>query len=100
MFIVVEFIEAEPQHRAGLRAALVFLARSTIEKRRGCQRFDVGQDDLDATTLLLYQVYDSKAAYTEHLEKPEYAEHRLLVDPWTRTRRVLTYDLVPHGGVA
>ena len=38
--------------------------------------------------------------YLAHLERTEYAEHRLLVDPWIRTRRSLTYDLVSGAGVA
>lgn len=98
MHIVVEFLEAEPRHRVGLRAALVFFARATLDKRRGCQRFDVGHDDIDGSSFLLYQVYESREAYTEHLESSEYAEHRVLVDPWTETRRLLSYELLPHGG--
>lgn len=97
MHIVCEFIEAEPQHRTALRAALVFLARTTLDKRRGCARFDVGSDDLDGTGFLLYQVYESRACYLEHLELPEYAEHRVLTDPWTKTRRLLSYEMLPHG---
>lgn len=100
MHVVVEFIEAEPQHRIAMRQTLLFLARTTLEKRRGCLNFDVGQDSIDGTSFLLYQVYESREAYTEHLELPEYAEHRLLVEPWTRSRRILTYDHVSHGGVA
>lgn len=98
MYIVVEFFEAEPQHQVALTAALVFLARSTLDRRRGCHRFDVGQDDIDGSSLLVYQVFESREAYTEHLELPAYAEHRLLTDPWTRTRRMLSYAMLPHGG--
>jgi len=100
MHIVVEFVEAEPEHRMALRSALVFIARATLEKRRGCLCYDVGQDDVDGTSYLLYHVYASREAFTEHIEMPEYAEHRLLVEPWTKLRRVLTYNHVSHGGEA
>jgi autoinducer 2-degrading protein len=100
MHIVVEFVEAHPGHVVALRGALQFLARMTIEKKRGCRQFDVGQDSIDGSTFLIYQIYETREAYTEHLELPEYADHRILSDPWIKTRRILTYDLVSHGGSA
>jgi autoinducer 2-degrading protein len=100
MYVVVEFVEAEPSHRASLRNALLFWARTTLERDRGCQRMDVSQDDIDGTTFLIYQVFDSKDAYMRHMEMTEYAEHRILTEPWTKSRRMLAYDLISHGGTA
>ena len=100
MYVVVEFLDAEPAQRAALRAALVMFAHSMMGKTVGCHGFDVAQDDLDGSAFLLYQRYDSKAAYVAQLELTEYAEHRLLVDPWVRHRRSLTYELLSEAGVA
>ncbi len=100
MYVVVEFIESDPAHRASLRQALLVLSRCFMDKKRGCHEFDVGQDDLDGSAFLLYQVYDTKAAHVAHMEAPEYAEHRLLVDPWIKTRRHLTYELISGSGLA
>ena len=100
MYVVVEFLDADPGHRSALRAALVMHAHAMLTKSPGCHAFDVSQDDLDGSAFLLYQRFDSKPAYVTHLEQPGYAEHRALVDPWVRTRRSLTYELISEAGVA
>jgi quinol monooxygenase YgiN len=100
MFTVVEFLEGAPAQRASLRQALILFAHAMQTRKLGCHQFDIGQDDIDGNSYLVYQVYETKAAHLAHLELPIYAEHRLLVDPWIATRRTLTYELVSAGGVA
>ena len=100
MYVVVEFIEADTSHRAGMRQALLVFSRMMLEKKLGCREYEVAQDDLDGSSFLLYQVYETKAAHVAHLELPDYAEHRLLVDPWIKTRRHLTYELISGAGLA
>lgn len=99
MYVVIEFLDVDPNHRATLRSSLVLFAHSMLGRSLGCRTFDVAQDDLDGSAFLLYQRYDSKEAHLAHLELGEYAEHRLVIDPWVRTRRSLTYELVSHAGV-
>ena len=100
MYVVVEFLDAEPKHRASLRSVLVVYAHQVLTRGLGCQTFDVGQDDLDGNAFLLYQRYDDKLAHLANLEHPAYAEHRLLIDAWIHTRRTLTYECVSDAGVA
>jgi quinol monooxygenase YgiN len=100
MHVVIEFLDASPGNSARLRAALLLMARATLEKKIGCHVYDVGQDEVDGGSFLLYQAFDTKAAYLAHLERIEYAEHRILVEPWVATRRTLTYDLITSAGIA
>jgi (4S)-4-hydroxy-5-phosphonooxypentane-2,3-dione isomerase len=100
MVIVLEFVEAHPPQRAQLRAALLVLAHTALQRHRGCITFDVGQDDLDGSAFLLYQVYGSKADHIAHMELAEYQDHRTLTDPWVQTRRVLTYEHISGASVA
>jgi (4S)-4-hydroxy-5-phosphonooxypentane-2,3-dione isomerase len=100
MHVVVEFLDIEPAHRVVARHAIVLYTRAALAKAMGCRQFDVAQDDVDGHSVLLYQIYESKAAHTAHLELPEYAEHRLLVDPWIRSRRILTYSLLSSASLA
>ena len=99
MHVVVEFIDAKPEHRAGLRAALLMMARHVLEKKIGCHLFDICQDDFDGSAFLVYQVFENQSAYRAHQELPGYAEHRLLVDPWIEHRRALSYELLTAAGV-
>jgi (4S)-4-hydroxy-5-phosphonooxypentane-2,3-dione isomerase len=94
MFVVVVFIEAKRQYRMALKAALMVHARRTLENETRCQRFDVAEDPLDPLSFLLYEIYDSEAAFRAHREMPHYSEHALAVQPWTESKRVLTYDLL------
>jgi (4S)-4-hydroxy-5-phosphonooxypentane-2,3-dione isomerase len=100
MIIVVEFVEAEPAHRAKVRAALLVLARAMLDLKAGCLQFEVGQDDLDGSAFLLYQVYATPAVYKTHLAMPATQDHRALTAPWTQSRRILTYEHISESGVA
>ena len=94
MHVVVEFLDAKPHHRGALRMSLLLLSRVMLERKMGCHTYDICQDDLDGSAFLIYQVYETKAALLAHHELPEYAEHRLMADPWIVTRRTLSYELI------
>jgi autoinducer 2-degrading protein len=94
MHVVVVFLEAERGRQDDLRTALISYAQTCLEREPGCHRYDVCLDPVEGTSFLLYQIYDDEAAYLAHREMLHYAEFRTRVDPWTRSRRVLTYDAV------
>lgn len=93
MFVVVVFLEAEADARDKLHAALLANARNSLAIETGLMRFDVCEDTVDPQAFLLYEIYKDQAAHRMHLELPHYAEYRLLVDPWVKSRRILTYHL-------
>ena len=100
MFVVVVFLEAKREHTASLRSAVLLHARNCLEKEPGCRRYEVSADPVDRAAFLLYQIYDSEAAYLAHKELPHYAEFRMKVDDWTAARRILTYELLDGIGLA
>jgi len=100
MHVVVVFLEAERGRQDDLREALIAYAETCLDREDGCRRYDVGLDPVEGSAFLLYQIYDDEAAYLAHREMPHYAEFRTLTDPWTRSRRVLTYDAVTLSDTA
>lgn len=100
MHVVVVFLEARREHAGSVRAALMLHARNCLEKEPGCLRYDVSADPVDMASFLLYQVYDSAAAFAAHKEMPHFAEFRLKVEPWVAARRILTYELLEVAGLA
>jgi autoinducer 2-degrading protein len=100
MHVVVVFLEAERERQDDLREVLIGYAQTCLEREAGCRRFDVCLDPVEGSAFLLYEIYDDEAAYLAHREMPHYAEFRTLVDPWTRSRRVLTYQAVTVPGTA
>ena len=100
MFVVVVFLEAERDCQDDMREALITHAQACLMREPGCRRYDVCLDPVETGAFLLFQVYDDEAAYLAHREMPHYAQFRVLTDPWTRSRRVLTYQaLTPTEGV-
>jgi autoinducer 2-degrading protein len=100
MHVVVVFLEAEAGRQWELGEALLVHARTCLDREPGCQRYDLSVDPLEGASFLLYQVYTDEAAYRAHRELPHYADFRLLTDPWTKSRRVLTYKSVALAGNA
>jgi autoinducer 2-degrading protein len=94
MFVVVVFLEAEAGREWELGEALRAHAATCLEREPGCRRYDISIDPLEGSAFLLYQIYDDEGAYNAHRELPHYADFRNLTDPWTRSRRVLTYRAV------
>jgi len=100
MHVVVVFLEAERGKQDELREALAGYAQACLDSEPGCHRYDVCLDPVEGSAFLLYQIYDDEAAYLAHRELPHYAEFRTLADPWTRSRRVLTYNAVSLSDTA
>lgn len=100
MYVVVVFLEANRQHAASLRGALLMHARNCLEKETGCRTYEVSADPVEPGAFLLYQVYETEAAFAAHKEMAHFAEFRLKVERWIETRRILTYELLAGAGVA
>lgn len=100
MLVVVVFLEAHRNHIASMRSALLTHARTCRDSEPGCLRYDVSLDPVDPASFLLYQIYETPAAFAAHKELPHFAEFRLKVEPWIKTRRVLTYELIEGAGHA
>ena len=88
MYVVVEFLEAAPAHVATARAALLMLARQSLEGRH-CNQLDVAADPLESTGFLVYRLYDDEAAWKAHTETAEHQALMLTLSPWLASRRVL-----------
>lgn len=99
MHVIVEFIEARPEHVALVRAALLMLSRQAIGVP-GCQHIDVSADPLEPTGFLLYCVYDDEAAAKAHRDMPESEAMELTLGPWLARRRTLSYELISEHGQA
>lgn len=93
MYVVVVFLEARPEHKLAMRQALEVYAR-TVRQEPACRRYDISIDPVDPASFLLYQIYDDRAAHERHRELQHYSDFHILIEPWTRSRRVLTYDLL------
>jgi len=99
MFVVAVFYEAKPGCADRLRSALTAQAAEARANERGCQQYDVSQDPIDPGAFMLYEVFDSEAAFNAHHELEHYARFASEVEPWVASKRILTYHRLDTTGM-
>lgn len=99
MFVVAVFFESNRGEADNLRAALIAHAAESRANEPGCERFDVSEDPVDPSSFLLYQVFDSEAAFNAHHELEHYARFAEEIEPWVASKRMLTYTLLGTTGM-
>lgn len=70
--IVVEF-RLKPGTFESFRRLIVENARASVRDEPGCRRFDVLVPEGDRETVVLYEIYDDRAAFQAHLKTPHFA---------------------------
>ena len=94
--IVVEF-RIKPGEMAAFRKLMDENARASVRDEPGCRRFDVLLNRKDAERILLYEIYDDRAAFDAHLTTPHFATFNAASAPLVAEKTVFEYDLVCEG---
>lgn len=84
MYVVVVLCQVHEEHVAAFAEASLDNARHSVLDEPGCQRFDVVQETEDPTRIWLYEIYDDRAAFEQHLTMPHYHRWRGNVGDWFR----------------
>lgn len=83
--------------RAAFRRLVDANAVASVRDEPGCRRFDVlepaGQDD----RVVLYEIYDDRAAFDAHLKTPHFATFNVESAPHVARKEVTEYALVCAG---
>lgn len=94
MFIVHVHAQVKPESVADFSQATIENARSSIQEP-GIARFDVVQQQDDATRFVLIEVYRSPEAASAHKETAHYAKWRdAVATMMAEPRRSVKYNLV------
>jgi quinol monooxygenase YgiN len=64
--LIVEF-DVKPEHLASFNELIAINAKASVADEPGCRQFDVLQDHDNRNRVVLYEVYDSPAAFQDHL---------------------------------
>jgi autoinducer 2-degrading protein len=94
--IFVDFL-LKPGTRAQFRRAIDANARASCKTERGCSRFDVVEPQDDDNRILLYEIYDDRAAFEEHLKTPHLAAFEAASNHLVTKKTVIAADLVCEG---
>jgi quinol monooxygenase YgiN len=64
--LIVEF-DVKPEHLAQFNQLIAVNAKASVADEPGCRQFDVLQAEDNPNRIVLYEVYDSAAAFQDHL---------------------------------
>jgi autoinducer 2-degrading protein len=92
MLIVHVHVHVKPESVAGFRQATIENARSSVQEP-GIARFDVVEQQNDATRFVLIEVYRTREAAAAHKETAHYAKWRdAVADMMAEPRHSVKYN--------
>jgi (4S)-4-hydroxy-5-phosphonooxypentane-2,3-dione isomerase len=71
-FVVIAELEVPAQHGSEFLELCRFDGEHSVSDEAGCRQFDVNTSDESPETIVLYEVYDDRAAFDFHLTTPHF----------------------------
>ena len=99
-FVIVVDFQIRPGEMRNFRRLIDENARASVAREPGCRRFDVCLDRKNADRILLYEIYDDRAAFEAHLKTAHFAIFNEASAPFVSDKTVAEYDLVCEGSAA
>jgi (4S)-4-hydroxy-5-phosphonooxypentane-2,3-dione isomerase len=94
--ILVDF-QLKPGSKAEFRRAIDVNALASCTTEPGCSQFDVVEPRDDPDRIILYEIYDDRAAFEEHLKTPHLAAFEAASNHLVTKKTVIAGDLVFAG---
>jgi (4S)-4-hydroxy-5-phosphonooxypentane-2,3-dione isomerase len=82
-FVVIAEFVVRPEHRDRFLAIAQADARESVANEPGCRHFDAVVPEDRPDHVVLYEVYDDRAAFEAHLQQPHYFPFRDAVPAMT-----------------
>jgi len=99
-FVIVVDFKIKPGQMAEFRRLIDDNARASVKHEPGCSRFDVCANRKDADRVLLYEIYNDRAAFDAHLKTKHFAAFNDASAALVAEKIVAEYDLVCEGSAA
>jgi len=94
--ILVDFL-LKPGSKAEFRRAIDANAKASCRSEPGCRQFDVVEPRDDPDRIILYEIYDDRAAFEAHLKTPHLATFEAASNHLVTKKTVVAGDLVCAG---
>ncbi|NIA67432.1 antibiotic biosynthesis monooxygenase [Pelagibius litoralis] len=91
MFVVTVIFEVQASAADAFRSAVLQQAENSLTREKACSRFDVCFDPQRPERVFLYEIYDDRAAFDEHLASDHFADFDRRVAPWVVDKTVNTW---------
>jgi quinol monooxygenase YgiN len=88
MFIVLVRVQVRPELLDEFKTAILENAKLSVQRDPGCVRFDVLQQEDDATRWFFYEVYEREQAWVDHRASAHFLAFKEIGDRAIVTREV------------
>lgn len=88
MYIITVEFEIASDYFDAFREAMFLQAKNSLSKESGCKQFDVCFHPERPYVCFLYEKYDDRAAFDDHLASEHFAMFDETVKPWIINKTV------------
>jgi len=99
-FVIVVDFRLTPGAKGAFRRLVDDNARASCRDEPGCRRFDVLEPAGEADRILLYEIYDDRAAFGAHVKTSHFARFNEESAALVADKKVMELDLVCEGSAA
>jgi (4S)-4-hydroxy-5-phosphonooxypentane-2,3-dione isomerase len=86
-YVIVAEFTFDPAYRQQFIEASVMNGKASVATEPGCQRFDVLVHPEFDDKVILYEIFDDRAAFDHHHQTPHYFEWERLAKPYVKNLR-------------
>jgi quinol monooxygenase YgiN len=94
MFIITVNFTAKTGYEDTFLERVHVQAKDSLENEAGCRQFDVSRSPEDARRFLLYEVYTSADAFSEHLETAHFRQFNTDTELWIEEKTVERWERI------
>jgi autoinducer 2-degrading protein len=91
MFIVTVLFKIHAAHWDAFMTAMHHNAQTSLAIEPGCRQFDVCEGEPGQCTVFLYEVYDTQADFTAHLDAAHFLQFNVETAAWVADKKVQTF---------
>jgi autoinducer 2-degrading protein len=99
-FVIMVDFRLKPGAKAAFRRLIDENARTSCRDEPGCRRFDVLEAPSEADRIVLYEIYDDRAAFDAHLKTRHFARFNEQSAALVADKIVTEFGLVCEGSAA
>ena len=99
-FVIIVDFRLKPGAKAAFRRLIDDNARASCREEPGCRRFDVLETAGDGDRIVLYEIYDDRAAFDAHIKTRHFARFNEESAALVADKKVMEFGLVCEGSAA
>ena len=92
MYVVTVEFEIQTENVAEFCEAILLQASNSLTRETGCRQFDVCFDPERDTRCFLYEKYDDRVAFDDHLASDHFKEFDMRIASWVVNKSVATWQ--------